>query len=90
MKTVTIAKSNIKGYYFFKVCPHPDIPMKVEMEEDNLRDPNAMAIKMLSIDDIHQLLHKQITRKGSKTRKEQRQRVCHIAGKQVCRVPANL
>ena len=88
MKTVTIAKSNIKGYYFFKVCPHPDIPMKVEMEEDNLRDPNAMATKIPSIDDIHQSLHKQITRKGNKTRKEQL--VCHIAGKQLCRVPANL
>ena len=57
MKTVTIAKSNIKGYHFFKVCPHPDIPMKVEMEEDNIHDSNAMAIKIPSI-DIHQLLHK--------------------------------
>ena len=66
MKTVTTAKSNIKGYHFFKVCPHPDIPMKVEMEEDNIRDSNAMAIKMPSI-DIHELLHKEITREGNKT-----------------------
>lgn len=31
--------------------------MKVEMEEDNIHDPNVMAIKMPSINDIHQLLH---------------------------------
>ena len=61
MKTVTIAKSNIKEYHFFEVRPHPDIPLKVEMEEDNIRDPNALAIKMPSIDHIHQLLHKKIT-----------------------------
>ena len=88
MKTVTITKSNIKGYHFFKVRPHPDIPMKVEIKEDNIRDLNAMAIKMPSIDDIHLSLHKEITREGNKTRKEQR--VCHIAGKQVGLVPVNL
>ena len=88
MKTVTIAKSNIKGYHFFEVRPHLGIPLRVEMEEDNIRNPNAMAIKMPSIDDIHQLLHKKITREGNKTRKEQR--VCDIAGKQVGRVLANL
>ena len=69
MKTDTIAKSTIKGYHFFKVCPHPDIPMKVEMEEVNIRDPNAMPIKMPGIDDIHQSLHKEITREGNKTQK---------------------
>ena len=47
-----------------------------------------MAIKMSSIDDIHQSLHKEMTREGKKTRKEQR--VSDIAGKQVGRVPANL
>ena len=88
MKTVTITKSNIKGYHFIKVRPRSDIPMKVEIEEDNIRDPNAMSIKMPSIDDIHLSLHKEITRAGNKTRKEQR--VCDIAGKQVGRVPANL
>ena len=44
--------------------------MKVEMREDNIRDPNAMAIKMPSTDDIHQSQHKKI-RGGNKTRKEQ-------------------
>ena len=88
MKTVTISKSNIRGYNFFKVRPRPDIPMEVEMEKDNICDPNAMAIKMPSIDDIHQSLHKEITTEGNKTRKEQL--VYDIAGKQVGRVPANL
>ena len=50
--------------------------MKVEMREDNIRDPNAMAIKMPSTDDIHQSQHKEI-RGGNKTRKEQG--VCDIA-----------
>ena len=68
------------GYHFFKVRPHPDIPMKVEMGEDNIRDPNAMAIKMPSTDDIHQSQHKEI-RGGNKTRKEQG--VSDIAWKQV-------
>ena len=88
MKTATIAKSNIEGYHFLKIRPHPDIPMKVELEEDNIRDPNAMTIKMVSIDDIHQLLHKEIARERNKTRKEQR--VCDITGEQVGWVPANL
>ena len=70
MKTVAISRSNIRGYNFFKVRSHPDIPMEVEMEKDNIRDPNAMAIKMPSIDDIHQSLHKEITTEGNKTRKE--------------------
>ena len=60
----------------------------VEIEEDNICDPNAMAIKIPSIDDIQLSLHKEITREGNKTRKEQR--VCDIAGKQVGCVPANL
>ena len=58
------------GYHFFKVRPHPDIPMKVEMGEDNIRDPKAMAIKMPSADNIHQSLHKEI-RGRNKARKEQ-------------------
>ena len=57
------------------------------MEEDNIRDSNAMAIKMPSI-DMYQLLHKEITREGNKTWKEQR--VSDIAAKQVCWVTANL
>ena len=75
------------GYHFFKVRPHPDIPMKVEMGEDNIRDPKAMAIKMPSTDNIHQSLHKEI-RGGNKARKEQS--VCDIAWKQVGRVSPNL
>ena len=49
MKTATISKSNTKGCYFFKVRPRPDIPMKVEVEEDSLRNPNAMTSKCLAL-----------------------------------------
>ena len=45
MKELMIVNSNIKGYYIFKIRPHPQIEMITEKEIGNTRDPHAMVIK---------------------------------------------
>lgn len=88
MKTLTIIKSNIKGYHSFKIRPHCDIEMDVVVEEDNSYDPYAMAVNMPLIQEIHPRYHDVVTREEKG--KYKKQSVRDIAGKQVGRVPANL
>ena len=79
MYTCTILQSNIKGYHYFKICPHAEVPLVVEKEKGNIYDPDAMLIRMPVLSD---------TRTARRNEKEQT--VKSNAGKQVGRVPANL
>lgn len=88
MKDLTIIKSNIKGYHHFKVRPHEDIEMDVELDVDNSYDPSAMSVSMPKLDCIPLYLHEVVTREERGRDKEQRVR--DTAGRQVGRVPANL
>ena len=88
MRTVSIIKSNIKGYHSFKIRPHSAIEMDVVLEEGNSYDPFAMAVKMPMLHDIHPQLHEEVTR--AEKGKDKMQCMRDIAEKQVGRVPANL
>ena len=35
---------SVKGYHVFHLRPHEDVPMLVEVEENNPYDPNAMKV----------------------------------------------
>ncbi|XP_071121977.1 uncharacterized protein [Mytilus edulis] len=76
---------SIKGYHVFRLRPHVEIPLNVELEVNNPYDPHAMKVSVPALQHIPQHLHDTVTKDGNPP-----QRVRHIAGKQVGRVPANL
>ena len=69
MKTVSVIKSNIKGYHSFKIRPCSDVDMIVDLENDNVYDPFAMAVTMPDLKDIHQKLHSKITKENKRKTK---------------------
>ena len=85
---ILIENSHIKGYHIYRVCPHKDIIMRVQKEEDNSYDPNSMIVEMPPLKDIPFSFLKEITRKAKG--KEPAQFVYQTASKVVGRVPANL
>ncbi|XP_061170668.1 uncharacterized protein LOC133180108 [Saccostrea echinata] len=74
---------SIKGYHAFRIRPHPEIYLNVELE-DNPYDPNAMKVCFPTLQHIPQHLQNAVTQDNHL------QRVRHIAGKQIGRCPANL
>ncbi|XP_077980784.1 uncharacterized protein LOC144435995 [Glandiceps talaboti] len=81
-------RSTISGYHYFHVRPHVDVPLLVEKEENNKKDPKAMSVTMPPLSSIPSHLHTCVTREADK--RYPTQMVSNIAGKQVGRVPANL
>ena len=89
MEEITISQSHIKGYHMFKITPHKEIELQVLNEVNNKKDPNAMLVKMLGLEEIPVTLHDDIARPKKKSN-EKNQTVKEIAEKDVGRVPANL
>ena len=77
---------SIKGYHFFKIRPHEEIPLLVLPEDGNVFDEHAMMVVMPK--NVAEEMLEAVTRKGDAKRKTQK--VKDILGKQVGRVPANL
>ena len=89
MEEIAVWHSHIKGYHIFKITPHKEIELQVLNEVNNKKDPNAMLVKMLGLEEIPVNLHDDITRPKKKSN-EKNQTVKEIAEKDVGRVPANL
>ena len=77
---------SIKGYHIFKVRPHQHIPLLVLPDTGNQYDKDAM--KVVMPDHVPKDMLELMTREGDKNCSPQK--VKHILGKQVGRVPANL
>ncbi|XP_070549244.1 uncharacterized protein [Ptychodera flava] len=89
IERITIkVQSTISGYHYFHIRPHVDIQLVVAKEPNNKKDPKAMSVLMPTLDDIPGYLHETITREADK--RNPKQIIKDIAGKQVGRVPANL
>ena len=69
---------SIKGYHAFGRRPHPEIVLKVEVEENNPYDSNAMRVMVPQLAEIPLDLHEAITRPADHRRPAQRVR--NIAG----------
>ncbi|XP_063406139.1 uncharacterized protein LOC134690097 [Mytilus trossulus] len=56
---------SIKGYHVFRLRPHVEIPLNVELEVNNPYDPHAMKVSVPTLQHIPQHLHDSVTKDGN-------------------------